>query len=233
MDSDQLIIEAVTAGHLIVDHNAGIVYRTRGSKGVALDNPVVVDGCNLNGYRVCKLVLNGYRKMIRLHRIIWVSANGAIPDGLMIDHINRDRVDNRIANLRLVDAKGNAQNRDHLTGELNPLAKLTYDQVSEIRFIYDHSDMSVRDISNAYGISKSQIHNIISNNSWKNQPPSEYWDGDWQRGVSPVGSRGAQRASRLKALGNAIVPQVAYQIFKAIAASSALPRESAKPEHQK
>lgn len=41
------------------------------------------------------------------------------------------------------------------------------------------------------------------------------------------------RAKRLKALGNSIVPQVAYQIFKAIAASSALPRESAKPEHQK
>lgn len=62
VDSDQLIIEAVTAGHLIVDHNAGIVYRTRGSKGIALDNPVVVDGCNLNGYRACKLVLNGFRK---------------------------------------------------------------------------------------------------------------------------------------------------------------------------
>lgn len=216
MDSDQLIIEAVTAGHLIVDHNAGIVYRTRGSKGIALDNPVVVDGCNLNGYRACKLVLNGFRKMIRLHRIIWVSANGAIPDGLMIDHINRDRVDNRLANLRLVDAKGNAQNRDHLTGELNPLSKLTYDQVSEIRFIYDHSDMSVRDISNAYGISKSQIHNIISNNSWKNQPTHEQWDGDWERDVPRVARGVKDRANRLKALGNSVVAPLVYQIFLAI-----------------
>ena len=44
------------------------------------------------------------------HRLIWAYVHGAMPDGF-IDHINRIRDDNRISNLRVVDASGNAQNR--------------------------------------------------------------------------------------------------------------------------
>lgn len=47
----------------------------------------------------------------------------------------------------------------------------------------------------------------------------EYWDGDWTRGTHPVSSGVENRTGRLKALGNAIVPQVAFQIFMAIAAA--------------
>ena len=36
------------------------------------------------------------------HRIIWEMFNGAIPDGLTIDHINGNKSDNRIENLQLV-----------------------------------------------------------------------------------------------------------------------------------
>lgn len=43
------------------------------------------------------------------------------------------------------------------------------------------------------------------------------WDGDWERGVSRVATGVKDRAKRLKALGNAIVPQVAYQIFRSVA----------------
>jgi hypothetical protein len=35
------------------------------------------------------------------HRLVWVLHHGAIPAGLQIDHLNNDRSDNRLKNLRL------------------------------------------------------------------------------------------------------------------------------------
>jgi hypothetical protein len=44
------------------------------------------------------------------HRIIWVMHRGPIPNGLWVDHLNHIRHDNRIDNLRLVDAADNQKN---------------------------------------------------------------------------------------------------------------------------
>lgn len=58
-----------------------------------------------NGYQYIKLQGKGYLA----HRVIWFFAHGVWPSG-SLDHINGDRSDNRIANLREVSARGNAEN---------------------------------------------------------------------------------------------------------------------------
>lgn len=41
-------------------------------------------------------------KLKYLHRYVWEQAHGPIPDGMTIDHINGDRMDNRLENLRAI-----------------------------------------------------------------------------------------------------------------------------------
>lgn len=51
-----------------------------------------------SGYR--RIVIDGKKKL--LHRVFWTVFNGQIPEGMEIDHINGEKVDNRLSNLRLV-----------------------------------------------------------------------------------------------------------------------------------
>jgi hypothetical protein len=58
------------------------------------------------GYRVGWL----HGKRAYAHRLVWSLYNGPIPDGFEIDHINGDRADNRIENLRCVSRARNHRN---------------------------------------------------------------------------------------------------------------------------
>ena len=68
-------------------------------------------GCtNKLGYRVGSFCSKFWRE----HRLIWTLLNGDIPEGLEIDHINYNKSDNRIINLRLCTHHQNSQNKPNL-----------------------------------------------------------------------------------------------------------------------
>lgn len=65
-----------------------------------------------NGYRC--IAIDGTRYLA--HRLVWLHCFGEIPVGF-VDHINRDRSDNRLENLRLCSHSQNCRNRPGAAGE--------------------------------------------------------------------------------------------------------------------
>lgn len=64
-----------------------------------------------HGYR--KLIADG--KTLLVHRVIWCMCHGEMPKGL-IDHVNGNRADNRIDNLRLATRSQNSVNSTRARG---------------------------------------------------------------------------------------------------------------------
>lgn len=81
----------------------GDIFWIVGGKGRSKKKPAGTT-CS-SGYR--KIIFNG--KEIYAHQIIWALYSGEWPE-LQIDHINRNKKDNRISNLRLATNAQNGRN---------------------------------------------------------------------------------------------------------------------------
>ena len=62
---------------------------------------------NHNGYLDINLSLHGKKKKFSLHRLVWEAFNGPIPEGMLVNHINEDKTDNRLENLNLMSLQEN------------------------------------------------------------------------------------------------------------------------------
>lgn len=70
----------------------------KGQRAGSLDN---------HGYYYVKI--DGVK--YKAHRLVWAIVNGEIPDGMSIDHIDRNTKNNALENLRIADCKLQAANR--------------------------------------------------------------------------------------------------------------------------
>lgn len=83
------------------------------------------------------LALNGYvtvgvdKKKHYAHRIIWEMLYGTIPAGTQIDHINGNRSDNRLCNLRLASNHENSKNQKRKSNNSSGFTGVSWDSQTQ------------------------------------------------------------------------------------------------------
>jgi HNH endonuclease len=158
-DMDGIVASALKEGVIFTNSGTGEVFGKRWRAGKAR-------GCkNTKGYVVFTLHFNGRRYQLKAHRVIWIAANGEIPDGLVIDHVNGIKCDNRLDNLRLATPKVNARNRRTYKGDQNPAAVINIGDVKSMRALYP-SIRSYKKLAERFGVSRSLVAQIIRRELW-------------------------------------------------------------------
>jgi len=120
-------------------------------------------GFKLDGYGKSTIK----KKLHIAHRVMYMLYNGTIPDGMVIRHKCR----NKCVNPEHLEIGTPAENmkdmiRDGTSnrGEKNVGAKLTADQVLEIR---SRSGESKSELAKEFGVSTSTVYDIIRRTLWK------------------------------------------------------------------
>jgi hypothetical protein len=80
-----------------------------------------------------------YLKTLSAHRVVWAIHYGEWPKD-DIDHINHDRLDNRISNLRSVTRKNNNKNRSMRTDNTSGIMGVSWHKRTKKWIAYIHSD---------------------------------------------------------------------------------------------
>lgn len=97
-----------------------------------------------------------------VHRMVWETFNGPIPDGLMVRHGPGGSGDNRLTELRLgTQAQNIADKKAHgtePTGAARWNSKLTQTQVEEIR---RRVGEATRTLAAEFGVSQTTIQRVI------------------------------------------------------------------------
>lgn len=116
---------------------------------------------NHGGYQVVMIC----RKQYRVHRLVLEAFVGPCPEGCNVDHIDGNRANNRLENLRYLDISENSAQGEQY-GENNPKTKLTWELVREIRAT---PHIKQQDWADRLGVSQHAIHCIRKHKTWKEQ----------------------------------------------------------------
>lgn len=121
-----------------------------------------------DGYRIVRLGHRDSMQSHRVHRLVLFAFVGPAPDGHVAGHLNGNRSDNRLKNLRWVTHQENADHQlvhgTRSRGTRHPKCKLTEDQVRAIRR-RAHGER-YRDLATEFGVSFSSVQAIASGRNW-------------------------------------------------------------------
>jgi hypothetical protein len=126
---------------------------------------------NTSGYYSLSLSLNGKRSMASIHSLVAQAFLGERPEGYEVNHIDGNKLNNRVDNLEYCTRSQNIQHALRVglipkqAGANNHNAKLTEDDVREIRKTLA-SGVSIRETSRIFGVSDYPVGQIARGKHW-------------------------------------------------------------------
>lgn len=130
-------------------------------------------GIHRDGYLKTFLSKKGNKKCFTVHRLIALTFLGPRPIAYATGHLNGNRKDNRIENLKYVTYK---ENSSHLSlhgtllfGTKHPRAKFTEEMVTKLRSEYrpGRKGPSSVFLSKKYNLPVSSVRNVVYRLNWK------------------------------------------------------------------
>lgn len=170
--SERKLIEFVKDGYLEIDAS-GCVWRNGIRRGKKSGGSHVVDCLRRpaekrlpSGYIMVRAQIDGVRIVGLAHRLVWQHFYGDIPDGMVINHKNGVKDDNRPENLEVVSYSENMKHAYRVGlidehGENNPAATLADNQVGRIRAAYASGDFTMTELAERFCVSVQHISRLV------------------------------------------------------------------------
>ena len=131
---------------LLEDNN---YYASEDGEILNIQTRCLLQGSKRNGYtRIC-LPDGGYKSK---HVLIWEAFNGRVPDNMVIDHIDGDKSNNALKNLRVISQSENMKNAQR-NGHKGQIPISQYD--SKGNFIKKYT--SIQKAANAVGVTEAAV----------------------------------------------------------------------------
>lgn len=123
-----------------------------------------------NGYLATSLPYKGKRRPFYIHQLVMSAFVGEPPSGIEIRHIDGNKLNNKLENLAYCTHTENMADKNihgtHNKGERNGRAKLTSDQVIDIR-IKSVNGWNHEVLSHDFNVSLAAISSIVNRKSWR------------------------------------------------------------------
>lgn len=126
-------------------------------------------------YLQVKVMIAKIRYYTCAHRLVWHAVKGPIPDGLVVNHKNGVKDDNRPENLEVVSYSQNTKHA-HATGlidqygERNPACKVNDAIVARIRQMYACGGYTMEQVGATFGVSFQYVSRVVRGNRRAKQP---------------------------------------------------------------
>ncbi len=154
----------------ILSQNKHLIYLNSGTV-FSISKKKLLGTINKQGYLTTSLFWQGKNYKFKIHEII-AFAGGLGVTGNTINHIDGNKLNNRLSNLEAISITENIRHAFQIGlsipplayGEYSSKAKLCKSQVEDIKKSY--SDSSYRKLAKKYGVVHTTIRDIIKGRSW-------------------------------------------------------------------